>query len=102
MEGNGLSDHGAGLNYAVLFDRSNLRVGAQIVQVILGELSGVTVDDVELVSDVAWGGRDAGLGGANVGSEGHILLEGDDVPAGGGFLGFGNGKEGGHCGEVRW
>ena len=80
--GNGLSNQAAGLDDAVLFDRMDIRVAAQIVQVILGELSGVAVDDFVLVDDVTWGGRDAGLCGANVGSEGHILFEGDDIPAG--------------------
>ena len=88
------------MNGAIFFDRIDLRVGAQIVQVFRRELSGVTVDDIELVSDVAWGGRDAGLGGANVGSERHILLEGNDVPARDGFLGFGNNKKGGHWERV--
>jgi len=100
--GYGLGDHSveAGLNGAVFLDRFDLGVSAQIVQVLLGELSSITVDDVEPVSDVAWGGRDAGLGRDNVGSERHILLEGNNIPSRDGFLGFGNGKKGGHCGRV--
>ena len=58
-----------GFTDAVLFDRIDLRVGTQIVQVTLEELSGVTVDGAEFVGDVACGGRDAGLGRANVGRE---------------------------------
>jgi len=95
--GNGLSNHSAGFDDAVLFDRSDFRVGKQVFQVIVGEISGVTVDDVELVGDVAVGGRDAGLGGANVGSKGHVLLEGDDVSAGDRVLGLVNSEDGGHC-----
>ena len=107
---NGLSEYkgSASLNGAVLFDRIDLRVGAQIVQVFLGELSGVTVDDFELVNNVAWGGRDVGLGGrdvglggADMGSERYIVLEGNDIPARDRFLGFGNSKKGGHWERVR-
>ena len=77
-------------------------MGAQIVQVFLGEFSGITVDEAELVGDVAWGGLDDGLGGTDVGSKRHTLLEGDDVPARDSFLGFRNGESGGHCRKVRW
>ena len=100
--GDELSDHSvnAGLNGAVLFDRVDLRIGAQIIQVILGEFSGVSVDDVELVGDVARGGRDAGLGGANVGSKRHTLLECNNILARDSFLGFGNSKKGGHWRKV--
>ena len=89
------------MNGAVLFDRSDLRVGAQIVQVILGELSGVTIDETVLVGDVARGGRDFALDGANVGGEGSLPLEGDDVPSSDRFFGFRNGEKGGHWGKVR-
>ena len=78
---NGLSDILADLNDTVLFDRSDIRVGTQIVQVIVGELSSVTVDEAVLVSDTACGGRDGGLDGANVGSKRHVILEGNDIPA---------------------
>ena len=51
----------------------------QLVQVIDGELSGITGDDIELMGNLAW---DAGcnlvLGGANLGSPRGILLEEDD------------------------
>ena len=89
------------MNGAVLFDRIDVRVGAQSVQVFLGELSGVTVDDVELVDDVAWGGFNTGLGGADMGSERDIVLEGNDIPARDRFFGFGNSKKGGHWERVR-
>ena len=75
-------------------------MGAQIVQVILGELSGVAVDETELVGDVACGGRDFGLGGANVGSERRLPLEGNDVPAGDGVFSLRNSEEGSHRGKV--
>ena len=73
-------------------------MGAQIVQVIVGELSGVTVDEAVLVGDIAWGGLDFGLGGANVGRKRHLLFEGDDISSGDGLFGFRNGKKGGHWG----
>ena len=91
----------AGLAGAILFDRIDLRVGAQFVQVILAEISGVTVDQAEVVGDVAWGGRDTGFDRANVGSKRHILLEGDDILARDSFLGFGNSEKGGHWRKVR-
>jgi len=77
-------------------------MGTEVVQVVVGEVSCVTVDELELVSDIAVAGRDAGLGGANVGSKRHVLPEGNDVPARGGFFGFGNGEKGGHLEEVAW
>ena len=76
--GDGLC-HTAGVIGTVLFDRIDIRVGAQIIQGFVGELSGVTVDEAELVGDIA-------RGGANVGSERHPRLEGNDVSAGDGFF----------------
>ena len=73
----------------VLFNRIDIRMGAQIVQVILGELPGVTVDEVEHMGDIV-------CAGANVRSERHLRLEGNDVPAGDGFFGFINSEKGGH------
>ena len=95
-----LSNHPAGLNDAVLFDRIDLLVGAQRHQLIPGELSGVTVDEVELMNDIAWGGCNFALGRANVGSERHPLLEGNDVTARDGFSGFSYSEKGGHWGTV--
>jgi len=86
----------------VLFDRGDIRVGTQVVQVVVSELSSVTVDEVELVSDIAVAGRNGGLGGANVGSKRHVLLEGNDIPAGNGVFGFRNSEKGGHLEEVAW
>jgi len=71
-------------------------VGAQIVQVFLGEIASIAVDEAELMGDVTWGGRDFVLGGANVGGERYLPLEGNDVPAGDGIFSFGNGEEGSH------
>jgi len=96
----GLSDLLADLENAVLFDRSDIWVGKQVVQVLVGELSGVTVDKVEFVRDIACAGRDAGLGGAKVGSERHVVLEGNDIPARDGFFSLRNGEKGGHWGSV--
>ena len=93
---NGLSELIADSKDTVLFDRSDVRVGTQIVQVIVRELSGVTVDEAELVGDIACGGRDAGLGGADVGGERHLVLEGDDVPARDGVFSLRNSEKGGH------
>ena len=86
----------------VLFDRSDLRVGTQIVQVVVGELSGITVDEVVLVGDIACAGRDGGLGGADVGSKRHAVLEGNDIPAGDGVFSFRNSEKGGHWEKVAW
>jgi len=83
----------AGVVDTVLFDRIDLRVGAQIVQIAVGELSGVTVDGAKLVGDIHWGG-------ANVGSERHLRFEGNDIPAGDGLFGFRNSEKGGHRGRV--
>ena len=85
---------------AVLFDRSDIRVGTQIVQVVVGELSDVTVDEVELVGDIACAGCDAGLGGANMGSKRHVILEGNDIPARNGVFDMRNGEKGGHLEKV--
>jgi len=57
------------------------------------ELSGVTVDEVELVGDIARGGLDAALDGAGVGSESDALLDGNDVPARDGLPSGGDGDE---------
>ena len=94
-ETDGLS-HEAGFGDTVLFDRSDLRVGAQMLQVIVREFPGVTVDEFVLVGDIAWGGLDFGFGGVDVGLERRLLLEGNDVPSWDGFFGFGNGEKGGH------
>ena len=102
MRENGLSDRIANLKDTVLFDRSDIRVGTQVVQVIVRELSGVTVDEAELVGDVARGGRDAGLGGADVGSKRHLILEGDEIPARDGFFSFRNCEKGGHLEKLLW
>jgi len=53
----------------VLFDQIDFRVGAQRVQVMVGEDSGVAVDDAELMGDVAIGGREAAPHGADMGGE---------------------------------
>ena len=98
-EVNILSLGGEGVGDTVLFDRSDIRVGTQLVQVIDGELSGITVDDVELVCDLAWGGHDLALDGVDVGSTRGTLLEGDDVPAGDGIRNLRNGEEGGGRGK---
>jgi len=89
----GLSDLLADLKDTVLFDRSDIRVGTQIVQVLVGELSGVAVDEAELVGDIACSGRDAGLNRANVGSKGHLILEGNDIPARDGFFSLRNSEK---------
>ena len=98
--GNRLSGNFTGPNGAILFDRSDFRVGTQIVQIIVGELSGVTIDEFVLVDDVAWGGRDFDFGGVDVGSERHPLLEGDDVTARDGAFSLRNSEEGCHWGKV--
>ena len=92
----GLSDLIANLKDAVLFDRSDLWVGTQIVQVIVGEFSGVAVDEIVLVGDIACGSRNAGLDGAKMGSKRHVVLEGDDIPARDGFFSLRDGEKGGH------
>jgi len=84
----------------VLFDRIDIRVGTQVVQVVVSEISGVTVDEVELMSDVACGGRDVGLGGADVGSKRHLIFEGNDIPARDGFFSLRNSEKGGHLEKV--
>ena len=86
----------------VLFDRSDLRVGTQIVQVIVGELSGVTVDEAVLVSDIACAGCDGSLSGADVVSKRHVVLEGNNVTARDGVFSFGNSEEGGHWEKIAW
>ena len=88
------------MNDTVLFDRSDIWVCTQVVQVLVGELSSVTVDEVELVGDIACSGRDAGLDRANVGSEGHLILEGNDIPARDGFFSLRNSEKGGHLEKV--
>jgi len=102
MRENRLSSLAAEPTVTVLFDRSDIRVGTQVVQVVVGELSGVTVDEVELVNDIAVAGRDGGLGRANVGSERHVLLKGNNIPSGNGVFGFRNSEKGGHLEEIAW
>ena len=97
---NGLSDRTADLKDTVLFDRRDVRIGTQIVQVIVRELSGVPVDEAVFVRDVARGGRDAGLDRANVGSKRHALLEGDDVLARDRIFGLRDCEKGGHRVEL--
>ena len=75
-------------------------MGAQIVQVIVSELSGITIDEVELVGNIACGGCDAGLGGADVGSKRHVVLEGNDIPARDGVFSLRNSERGGHLEKI--
>ena len=75
-------------------------MGAQIVQVLVGEFSGITVDEVELVGDVACGGRDAGLGGADVGSKRHAILEGNDITARDSVFSLRNSERGSHLEKI--
>lgn len=67
---------------AVLFNRSDVWVGTQHVQVIGGELSCITIDDAVFVGYPACDGIDQALNRANVGRTGDTLLEGDNVSAG--------------------
>ena len=75
-------------------------MGAQIVQVIVGELSSITVDEVELVGDIACGGRDGGLGGTDVGSKRHAVLEGDDIAARDRVFSLRNSERGRHLEKI--
>jgi len=70
-----------GARDTILFDQFDIRVGTQPVQVIGGELSGVTADEVELMGDVALGRCEVGSEGGEVDSKRHPSLEDDDVPA---------------------
>ena len=70
----------------VLFDGVDLRVGTQNVQVGLGEGSGVAIDDLEVMGDVAIGLLDVLFDGVGVDSERNTLLDGNDIPARDGFL----------------
>ena len=97
--GDGLSLIEGGVSHTVLFDRSYIRVGTQIVQVVDRELSGITVDEVELMSDLAWGGPDVALDGVDVDSKGHATLEGNDVPARDAIPNLRNGEKGRGCGK---
>lgn len=83
----------------VFFNPSDIRVGTQLVQVISGEFSSVTVDDVELIGNLAWGRRELVSDRTDVGGTGSTLLEGDNISAGDGIRNLRNSEEGGGSGK---
>jgi hypothetical protein len=85
----------------ILFDRCDIRVGTQLVQIIGRKLSSIPVDDVELVGNRARGRCDLALNGAKVGSTRGTLLESDDVPAGGSIRNLRNSEKGRGHGKDR-
>ena len=85
----------------VLFDRCDIRMGTQLVQVVGRKFSSIPVDDAELVGNRAWGGYNVALDGAKVGSTRDTLLESDDIPAGCGIRNLRNSEKGGGHGKSR-
>ena len=77
---------GLGLNISILLDGRDVRVRPQELQVIIGEVSSETVDDVPIVCDLRVAADHAGEGGdtdnvVNVVLQGHDVTSGNRVPA---------------------
>ena len=95
-----LSDNGMGVGATTLFNRLDVGVRPQNLQVSVGESSSETVDNVPFVRDLGLRTNPAGNGGDTGGTD-NIVLESHNVTSGNSALGLLDSDKGGGSSEDR-